>query len=227
MTPSRPYADSCTASAHVRPPPGRDPKAPVRRRVVEELDAGGVGVEERDDRALGGLRGRPATGMHVPPTCSTRRRVSSRLSTVRAVIATCAPSAAKWTAIALPVPPLLAPVTSAPRPLHARPGITQLPPLRTGGGHPYGRSTLRGCRRGTVPARLAPARRAGRRNGRLARGGRPPGRGRSSRSRRTPGGRQPAPGGRRARRASARIACRYPMITDPLYALARAGTRGV
>src|SRR5205085_9072993 len=39
-------------------------------------------------------------------------------STERAVIATFAPSAANRTAIAVPVPPLLAPVTRATRPAH-------------------------------------------------------------------------------------------------------------
>ncbi len=45
-----------------------------------------------------------------------RSLVASRPSTVRAVIATLAPSAARRSAIAVPVPPWLAPVTNATRP---------------------------------------------------------------------------------------------------------------
>ena len=45
----RPYGESCTASAHVRPPPGCGAirKRSVARVVVEELHAGDVAVQER------------------------------------------------------------------------------------------------------------------------------------------------------------------------------------
>ena len=57
-----------------------------------------------------------------PPTSPIRSRVRSSPATVRAVMATCAPSAASRTARPVPVPPRLAPVTSATIP-------SQLPPM--------------------------------------------------------------------------------------------------
>jgi hypothetical protein len=57
----------------------------------------------------------------VPPSDSISARVRSRPSTDRAVIATVAPSAASRMAATVPVPPWLAPVTSATRPFAAFP----------------------------------------------------------------------------------------------------------
>jgi hypothetical protein len=65
--------------------------------------------------------------MQVPPIASMRRRVSSRPSTLRAVIATFAPSAAKRNAIAVPVPPWLAPVTNATLPAHDCSDMSETP----------------------------------------------------------------------------------------------------
>ena len=59
-----------------------------------------------------------------PPRASMRRLVFSRPSMVRAVTATLAPSAARRMAIAVPVPPWLAPVTRATWPSQFRSGIT-------------------------------------------------------------------------------------------------------
>src|SRR5947199_9065947 len=64
------------------------------------------------------------TTKQVPPMASTRARVSSSPETVRAVMATAAPSAARRTAMAVPVPPWLAPVTRATWPSHVRADIT-------------------------------------------------------------------------------------------------------
>ena len=74
------------------------------------------------DRSAGSTR-------HVPPFASIRRLVSSNPSTDRAVIATRAPSAASRTAMAVPVPPWLAPVTRATRPAQRAPRMS-CPPTR-------------------------------------------------------------------------------------------------
>ena len=53
-----------------------------------------------------------------PPSSSIITRVRSRPSSERAVIPTLAPSAARRTARPVPLPPWLAPVTSATMPSH-------------------------------------------------------------------------------------------------------------
>ncbi|CAB4574797.1 unannotated protein [freshwater metagenome] len=71
------------------------------------------------DRPPSGSARSTGSTKQVPPICSIRSRVSLRPATLRAVIATLAPSAASRSAIAVPVPPLLAPVTIAVIPAHS------------------------------------------------------------------------------------------------------------
>src|SRR5262249_18295102 len=69
------------------------------------------------------------TTRHSAPIASIRRRVSSSPATLRPLTATLAPSAASRIAIAVPVPPALAPVTTATIPSPPRPPIGIPAPL--------------------------------------------------------------------------------------------------